>query len=91
LCVKELLYLLQMLCVISDFRREAHENCILLCYYAVRSENSLPMFRDNLSVPSSRLKNPKKSAILITIIVLFPLLMSNISGLMKSTLLSVMF
>ena len=30
-----------------------HENCALLPYYAACSGNSLPTFRDNLSVPSS--------------------------------------
>ena len=29
-------------------------NCALMCYYAACSDNSLPTFRDNLSVPSSR-------------------------------------
>jgi hypothetical protein len=30
------------------------QNCALLGYYAAGSGNSLPKFRDNLSVPSSR-------------------------------------
>ena len=46
-------------CVISVFRHEVAENCALLCYYAVSGGNSLPTFRDNLSVPSSGFKNPK--------------------------------
>jgi hypothetical protein len=33
------------------------ENCALLGYYAASSGNSLPTFRDNLSVPSSKVKN----------------------------------
>jgi hypothetical protein len=33
------------------------ENCALLGYYAASRCNSLPTFRDNLSVPSSRAKN----------------------------------
>ena len=37
---------------LQGFRRE-DENCVLLDHYAVSSGN-LPMFRDNLSVPSSR-------------------------------------
>ena len=37
------------------------ENCALLGYYAVSSGNFLPMFWDNLSVPSSGFKNPKES------------------------------
>jgi hypothetical protein len=47
-------------CVISDFRREVHENCALLGYYATSSGNVLPTFRDNLSVASSGVKNPLK-------------------------------
>jgi len=42
------------LCRISGFRREVDENCALLGYYAASSGNSLPTFRDNLSVPSER-------------------------------------
>jgi len=34
------------------------ENCVLLGCYAASSGNSLPTFRDNLSVPSSGVKNP---------------------------------
>jgi hypothetical protein len=36
------------------FRREVDENCSLLDCYAASSGNSLPTFRGNLSVPSSR-------------------------------------
>jgi hypothetical protein len=36
--------------------READENCSLLGYYAASSGNSLPTFRNNLSVPSSSVK-----------------------------------
>jgi hypothetical protein len=35
----------------SGFRREVDENCALLGHYAASSGNSLPTFRDNLSVP----------------------------------------
>ena len=35
------------------------ENCVLLGYYAASSGNSLPKFRDKLSVPSSKAKNKK--------------------------------
>jgi len=45
-------------CVIPGFRLEVIQNCALLGYYAASSGNSLPTFRDNLSVPSSRVKNP---------------------------------
>ena len=36
------------------------ENCALLGHYAAISSNSLPTFRDNLSVPSLGVKNPKE-------------------------------
>jgi hypothetical protein len=38
-------------CVISGFFRGADENYTLFSYYAGISDNSLPTFRDNLSVP----------------------------------------
>jgi len=44
--------------VISGFRSVGDENCVLLGCYEASSGNVLPMFRDNLSVPSSRVKNP---------------------------------
>jgi len=34
------------------------EYCILLDYYAASSGNLSPTFRDKLSFPSSRVKNP---------------------------------
>ena len=43
---------------ISGFRREVDGNCVLLGYYAARSDNFLSTFRDNLSVASSAVKNP---------------------------------
>jgi len=43
---------------ISGFRREVEANCAHLNYYAARSGNFLPTFRDNQSVQSSRVKNP---------------------------------
>jgi hypothetical protein len=36
------------------------ENCAVLGYYAASSSNFLPTFRDKLSVPSSRVENPKR-------------------------------
>jgi len=45
--------------MISSFWRETDENCALLGYYVASSGNSLPAFRNNLSVPSSMVKNPK--------------------------------
>ena len=43
---------------------EAHENCGLLSHYAASSGNFLTTFWDNLSVPSSGVKNPKKLQLL---------------------------
>jgi hypothetical protein len=40
--------------------KETAENCYLLGYYAVCSGNSLPTLGDNLSVPLSRVKNPRR-------------------------------
>jgi len=39
--------------MISGFHCILDENCTLLGYYEASSGNFLPMFRDNLSVPSS--------------------------------------
>ena len=39
--------------------RKNVENCALLGYNAASGGNVLPMFRDNLSVPSSVVKKPK--------------------------------
>jgi len=36
------------------------ENCALLGYYAACSGNSLPTFRDSISVPPSRVEYPKR-------------------------------
>ena len=36
------------LCLNSGCRREVHENCVLLGYYAASSGDSLQKFRDNL-------------------------------------------
>ena len=44
------------ICEISGFRREVDENFAHLGYYAASSGISLPAFRGNLSVPSSRVK-----------------------------------
>jgi hypothetical protein len=46
--------------MISDFRRDVDEIFALLGYYAVSSGNPLPTFRDNVPVPSSRVKKTKK-------------------------------
>jgi hypothetical protein len=41
-------------CVVSGIRREADQNCAVMGYYAANIGNFLLTFRDNLSVPSSR-------------------------------------
>jgi hypothetical protein len=43
--------------VISGIRREVDETCVLPGYYVASNGNSLPTFRDNLSVPFSSFKN----------------------------------
>jgi len=48
----------QLLYMISGFQRDVDEVYVFLGYYAASSGNSLPTFQDNLSVPSSRPKNP---------------------------------
>jgi len=48
-----------IMCVIYGFRCEVYENCTVLSHYAARSDNFLPTFRDDLSVTSSSVKNPK--------------------------------
>jgi hypothetical protein len=47
--------------VLSGFRRDMEEICDLLGYYAALSSSSVPTFRDNRSVPSSRVKKSKFS------------------------------
>jgi hypothetical protein len=47
--------------VISRFRRYVDDICALLEYYVALSGSSVPTFRDNLSVPSSRVKKSKKT------------------------------
>jgi len=43
--------------MISGFNHKVEEIFPLLGYYAAYSGNSLTLFRDDLSVPSSRVKN----------------------------------
>jgi hypothetical protein len=47
-------------CKISGFRRETDEKWALLGYYWACSGNFVPTFRDNVSVPPSRFKNPRR-------------------------------
>jgi hypothetical protein len=51
----------QDLCMISGFRRDVEEICVLLGYHAALIGSSVPTFRDNLSVRSLRLKKLKDS------------------------------
>jgi len=44
-------------CKISGFRRDEDNDSALLGYYAECSGNSLPTFRDNVQVCSTRVKN----------------------------------
>jgi hypothetical protein len=46
--------------VISGFRRDVDEICALLGYYAASTGNPLPTFRDNVLVPTSRVKKSMK-------------------------------
>ena len=48
----------------SSFRCEVDENCAILGHNAARSGKSLQMFRDNLSVPPSRVKNALKMGLI---------------------------
>jgi len=50
------------------------ENCAVLSYYVVNSGNSLLIFRDNLSVKSSRAKNPKTERLILIVGKELPLL-----------------
>ena len=43
-------------CVISGFRHKVAKNSALLSCYTMSTGNLLPMFRDNLSLPSSGFK-----------------------------------
>jgi hypothetical protein len=42
--------------MISGFHRSINEICALLGFYAAQNRSFLAAFRDNLSVPSSRVK-----------------------------------
>jgi len=44
--------------MMSGFQHAVDENCAFLGYYTVGNGNFLRTFRDNLSVPSSEIKNP---------------------------------
>ena len=44
---------------ISGFRRDVNEIYALLGYYAAHTGNSVPTFRDNISISFLRVKNSK--------------------------------
>jgi hypothetical protein len=46
--------------LISGFRRDVDEICGLLGNYTASRGNHLPTFRDNVSIPSSRVKIPSR-------------------------------
>jgi hypothetical protein len=48
--------------LIFGFRRDVDEICGLLGYYTALCGNYLPKFRDNVSVPSSRVKIPSRKS-----------------------------
>jgi hypothetical protein len=48
---------MRLLILISGFRRYVDEICALLGYYAASCGNLFPSFRDNISVPASRVKS----------------------------------
>jgi hypothetical protein len=50
----------KLIVLISGFRRDVDEIYALLGYYAASCGNSLPTFRDNVSVPSSWVKSWRK-------------------------------
>jgi hypothetical protein len=50
-------YVTSITILISGYRRDIVEICALLGYYAASCGNCLSTFRDNVSVPSSRVKS----------------------------------
>ena len=50
--------------VMSGFPRGVNQIFALLGFYEAYSGNSIPTFRDNLSVPSSRVKQSKKMGLI---------------------------
>jgi len=50
----------EFFCVISGFCHEVDENCFLLGHYAASSCNSLLSLWDNPTVPSWRVRNPRR-------------------------------
>ena len=59
-------HILKILWEISGFLREVYENSALPGYYTACSGSSLPTFRDNLSAPSSSVRNSSCPLIILT-------------------------
>jgi hypothetical protein len=58
--MKHLNSLSKLIILILCFHRDVDKICALLGYYAASCGNCLPTFRDNVSVPSSRVKSPRR-------------------------------
>jgi hypothetical protein len=56
------IYACYMSTFISGFRRDVNEICVLPGFYLAYSDNSAPIFRNNLPVPFLRVKKSKKKA-----------------------------
>jgi len=50
----------EVFCVTSGYHHDVDDNCAILGHYTASSSNFSPMFRYNLSVPSSRVNWPLK-------------------------------
>ena len=68
MCVQTLFLIKSISCIVCCFicfglclrTDTTEENCALLGYYTVSIGNFLPTFQDNIPVPSSVVKNPKR-------------------------------
>jgi hypothetical protein len=60
-------YIISVLCLISGFCCGVENVFTLLGYYAAYVDNSLPMIRNYLSLPSSRVKTFEKSFDFLTL------------------------
>jgi hypothetical protein len=49
--------------MISGFRSEVDENCVVMCYYVESYTNLLQTFRDNIMVPSEEISPLKKGPV----------------------------
>jgi len=60
----QLFQLHPVLCMMSGFCCKVDENFSLLGCYGARSGTSIPTFWNNLFVPSSRVKNPRRKLVI---------------------------